>query len=242
MARKRLTIKTVFLVSFASIIVFCLLVLGGVFVYNQLQKFINNKNYQQCLDEQQAANKVALSYTPIIKQVKMTPTNILIKGVLKNPNVKNIEAKIENDCLMRVVKYNPNTGDFTAEAFFNPQAPACGGMTETLAGARFMFKITPKENSNVCNVPQNLASANPRVNGSCSLDSLDLYTSVLDQKWCWVGGVDLGLGSAPLGELSDAELKEIGLSKNNLCQDAFRTDIRKDKCVNSSTIVKLRSI
>lgn len=236
--KKPVSIKVVFLVSFASIFLVCIFVLVSLLAYRQVRKFINNRNYEQCLIEQKVVDEIALSYIPIIKQVVMSQTDILVKGIIKNPNIKRLDAINENDCIRRVIKYDSNTGAFSAEAYFDPQVGSCGGFSNKLGGARFMFNITPKDSSNICTVPPNLVGANTDVTRNCSLNRIVLYTSVIDQKWCLEGDIDIGLGSAPIGGLSDAELQAIGLTKNNICQDTG-LNLRSEKCSNANGVTNL---
>lgn len=204
---KPINTKNAFVISFTSIIIFCLLILFSLFAYRQIKLFSTNKNYQQCLADQIQADKVALSYIPTIKQLSVTKNHLFIKGVINNLNIDNLVLISwmggDDNGLVKTFKYDKNNGNFSYEittsmVAFNPN---------------FNMQITLKDTS--------------------KLSQIYIETTPANGNWCLGGSVDLGLGSAPIGELSDTELKTIGLSKNNICHEGTG-GIRASKCTKAS--------
>lgn len=235
--KKTVSIKTIFLVNFASIILFCLLVLAAFFGYRQVVKFINGKNYQQCLNEQGQANKDALSYVPAIKQVSLDKQGkVLVKGSFISSNVEKFDVTFDSDdkCWNKNISFNKVNGNFTITVTPNYNDSECSSHNFYRGGVKLNFKIASKDDSVVCKGASKNASSSTVVTTFCNLNNLEMVTSFIDNKWCMYGWVDVGLGSAPIWELSDNELQTIGLSKNNICYHS-QESWRKDKCVNKNS-------
>lgn len=231
---KSINTKKAFLISFTSIILFCCLVLGSLFVYMQIRKFINNKDYQQCLNEQKDADKIALTYIPAIKQVTMSRKDpsfagvdyILIKGIINSPNIERIDFiswSGDDSHLIKTLKHDESSSSFSYEI---KSSPGVG------INPNFSIVLTPKDKTIVCSSQSSNAKANV-----CTLRGLSLEINTKANSWCLRGFVDLGLGSAPLSVLSNTELQTIGMSENNICYRGV--DNWRNKCVNKNSTINL---
>lgn len=241
--KKTVNIKTAFLVSFTAIVLFCGLVLGAFFVYQQMRLANNKKDYQQCLSDQKEANGVAVSYIPTIKQVTMKVTtsqndpsikllsDVLVKGVINNPNIERLDfvewAGGGVDELIKTFKYDKSNGNFSYE-ISTPSNNSSSQISTTLG-----LVLTPKDNSLVCTSKSSLAKTN-----ICTLKGINLEINTVNNSWCITGVIDMGLGSAPLNELSNVEFQTIGLSKTNICNYYPDGGAWRNKCMNKSSTIK----
>lgn len=221
------SVRTTFIISFISIFIFCLLLIGGFYSYKLIIKKIsetkNENNYRSCLIDQKQADKTALSYVPIISKVNISSNaNVYVEGRIAGfKDIEKLGVEFEsprNECMNTVVDFNNANGEFTIKANLNSREEAAGNCRYSRAEARFTLKPYDKNKVAVlipnCNYQE--------CDYSFDLSWIYIRKENNNDKWCMGGYTDIGLGSAPTWELTNEELSKIGLTKDNVCERELR--------------------
>jgi hypothetical protein len=210
------SIKKVYLVSFSSILIFCLIIFSLLAVIRFIRVSINNAAYQKCLEEQKKADKIAVTYIPTIIAVSVKRNNpsltgidqIVIEGKINNSNISKLQLNTWSGAgdggLLKSFRKNPN-GEFVYK--ITTVTGNNGAINPNLN-----ISIIPHNKSITCSSDSKLVRAD-----ACTLDGLSLQINHLDGSWCLSGKLDLGLGSAPLSIMTNQELLSIGLSESEIC-------------------------
>jgi hypothetical protein len=148
--------------------------------------------------------------------------HIIIRGKIDNSKIEKLEMDSQGGGeIIKKFQLN-NDGGFIYEI----RSPNSGALNPN-----FNLKIIPKDRSIVCTTKSDLAKADV-----CTLESLSLELNPKDNSWCMGGIIDIGLGSAPVFALSEAELQTIGLEESNICNQ--RTSNWRNKCINKNSTDK----
>lgn len=223
------TIKITFLISFISVVIFCLLAIVGIYLYKFINKKIieakNEKNYKECLVEQQKADKIALSYMPIISFIDIdSSVRTNIEGRI--PGFKDIAKldiefeKPDKGCINKVIDYNQKNGNFTIKASGKEGINKVNCWYNNEIEMRFILEPYDKEKIAIP-IPNSRMQ-----DGSFSFNLNWIYIRkfIDSDKWCLGGKIDIGLGSAPTWELTDEELTQTGLTKDKVCATGYRSE------------------
>ena len=228
-------IKTAFAISFASILIFCALIIGSILSYRMVSKYLIEKDYQLCIKDREEADKIAFSYFPIIKTVNIGGhSNVNIQGKIVNPNVENIELNFQTPDdgeMNKNVKFDKATGNF--QIYASPSEKNIDKYKNY--GVVFYLKLIPTNMDLACSksTKSNSYSFDPY---GCGLKPL-LHINP-GENICIEKGIDIGLGSAQAIDLIEEELKSLGLNIQNVDRCGFHFDnmpYRGAKCKKASS-------
>lgn len=230
------TIKVTFLISFISVFIFCLLAVLCFYLYKKVNKqFIaaeNEKNYKACLVEQKKADKIALSYIPIINSVTYySNAKVNIEGeIVGFKDIAKLSVKpdnLEENCVDIAVDYNQKSGKFSIKSDWKPmfledkhqQDVVCWHGDKNIE-MRFILE-SYNEDKIAIPIP-NCQMQDCKF--SFNLNQIYIRRLFESDQWCLGGQIDIGFGSAPTWELTDEELTQIGLTKDKICDRGYRSE------------------